>query len=178
MKTKKAKEFILGIFTAIGLWIFGHLLSGRLMFVEELELYPTGPLVFLFPFAFAAACILIAKYSVKNNKQTYFKTSLISFFNPFICILLALLTQMLAENTRPMTLFRIVAEILNIIFVLPIISLISIISQMFNAMDNLSETAALIIILANLIPIIAGAIISIRIFIKGKKLPTTDTNSL
>lgn len=46
-RNTKAKEILLGVVTGIGLWIFGHLLSGRLSFVEDLELYPTGPLVFL-----------------------------------------------------------------------------------------------------------------------------------
>ena len=54
---KKSTQIIQGVFTGIGLWIFGHLLSGRLSFVEDIELYPTGPLIFAFPIVFAIACI-------------------------------------------------------------------------------------------------------------------------
>ena len=56
-QSKKSAQIFQGILTGLGVWIVGHLMSGRLSFVEDLELYPTGLLVFAFPFVFAVQLI-------------------------------------------------------------------------------------------------------------------------
>ena len=94
---KKSTQIFQGILTGIGLWIFGHLLSGRLTFVEDMELFPTGPLVVLFPFVFIAACILVAKYSVKTGNGVYYKASIISFLVPVLCWIIFLLFNFITE---------------------------------------------------------------------------------
>ena len=100
-QSKKSTQIFQGILTGIGIWIVGHLMSGRLSFVEDIELYPTGKLVFAFPFVFAAACILIAKYSAKTGKATYYKTSLICFFLPIVSMLVSQLLSFISELRIP-----------------------------------------------------------------------------
>lgn len=168
----KAKQIILGILTAIGLWVSGHLLSGRLLFVEEIEFYPTGPLVFIFPFVFAAACTLIARYAVKKSKYTYFTASVISFFYPFAGLFMASFFDLVSR----VPLLSTIAEVLYLISVFPAIAPLSIVAQMLEVLHNLPDAAIWVIMLANLIPVLAGAIISIRIVAKSKKATMADNS--
>lgn len=82
MKKNTFKQIIAGFATSLGFWLFGQLLSGRLSFVEDIELYPAGYLVLFAPLAFSAVCILTAKYAVKNNKLPYFIATLVGLLIP------------------------------------------------------------------------------------------------
>lgn len=161
-RNTKAKEILLGVVTGIGLWIFGHLLSGRLSFVEDLELYPTGPLVFAFPFVFAAASILVAKYSTKKAKDAYFKSSLICFFIPVACGIISMIFEFITELRMPV--ISTIADYMVLVFIFPCVPATSIFLQMLKCADIETVGIPLFILLAvNIIPMITGLIIAIKI---------------
>ena len=161
-QNSKAKEILLGIATGIGLWIFGHLLSGRLSFVEDIELYPTGPLVFLFPFVFIAACILVAKYSAKNGRDIYFKSSLICCVLPMVCLIISFIVEFIMRLRIPV--ISITADFMQLIFVIPSVPAVSIFYQMFLCLGFEFSNAWPFLITVSIILIIAGFIISIKIY--------------
>lgn len=162
-QSKKSTQIIQGILTGIGLWIFGHLLSGRLSFVEDIELYSTGPLVFAFPVVFAITCILIAKYSVKTGKDIYYKTSLIYFLLPAFCWAISYLISFIMELQIPV--ISRVADILQLIFLLPCIAMVSIYSQLLNVIGTGVDGIKLVLIsVAYFLPMLIGIIMSIKIY--------------
>ena len=163
MKREKMMQILHGILTGIVLWIIGHLLSGRLSFVEDIELYPTGPLVFVFPFIVAATCILIAKYSAKYRKGIYYVTSLICLFLPAICWIISLLLEYIMELRIPVVSF--VADIILLIFILPCIAMLSMIYQVVYITGADGNGIMLMIIpVVYFLPMIAGMLISIKIY--------------
>lgn len=160
---KKLTQIFQGILTAIGLWVFGHLLSGRLAFVEDIELYPTGPLVILFPFVFIAACILVAKYSVRTGKDVYYKASIISFAFPVFCWIIYLLLNFITEVKVPV--LSSVAEIGIVIFMFLIVPVFSIFYQFLSVIGSYPE--AIEMILPSIVffsPMFIGMLISIKIY--------------
>ena len=160
---KKSTQIIQGVFTGIGLWIFGHLLSGRLSFVEDIELYPTGPLIFAFPIVFAIACILVAKHSVKYGKNAYYKTSIICFSLPAFCWVISLLLGFVMELKIPVISF--IADVMQIIFILPCIAIVSIYSQLLTVIGTGTDGIKLFLIsVAYFLPMLAGIIISLKIY--------------
>ena len=160
---KKSTQIIQGVLTGIGLWIFGHLLSGRLSFVEDIELYPTGPLIFAFPIVFAIACILVAKHSVRYGKSVYFKTSIICFSIPAFCCVISLLLEFVMELKLPVISF--IADVMQIIFVFPCVALVSIYNQLLTVVGDGSDGIKLILIsVAYFLPMLAGVIISLKIY--------------
>ena len=101
MKTKKSTQIFLGFLSSVGLWAFGHLLSGRLSFVEDIVFFNAGPLVLIFPFVFIAACILVAKYSAKAGKDIYYKSAIIFFAMPAVCWIMSQLFSFIFELNIP-----------------------------------------------------------------------------
>lgn len=168
-QNKKTTQVFQGILTGIGLWIFGHLLSGRLAFVEDIELYPTGPLVFVFPFVFAVACILVAKYSVRVNKDTYYKTSIICFSLPAFCWIISLILSFIMELKVPVISF--VADVFQLIFILPCVAMLSIYSQLLAVIETGTDGIKLILIsVAYFIPMLVGILISVKIYKDNSKI--------
>ena len=162
-QTKKSTQIFQGIFTGIGMWIFGHLLSGRLAFVENIELYPTGPLVILFPFVFAGVCILIAKHSVGVGKDTYFITSMICFWVPVLCLIISMLLGFAMEINVPV--ISHIFDILQLIFIFPSVATLSIYYQFLYSIGTDADGIVLILIsVAYLVPMIVGTIVSIKIY--------------
>ena len=162
-ENKKSAQIFWGILTGIGLWFFGHLMSGRLAFVEDIELYPTGPLVIAFPFIFAAACISVSKYSVKTNKDIYYKTSMICFSLPAFCWIISYLLSLIMELRIPVISF--IADILQLIFIFPCIAAMSIFYQLLTVIGNGTDGIKLFLICtAYCIPMIAGLLISLKIY--------------
>ena len=160
---KKSTQIFLGILSGIGIWIIGHLMSGRLAFVENLELYPTGPLVFGFPLIFAAACVLIAKYAVKVNEGAYFKTSIICFSLPAFCWVVSNILSYIIELKLPVVSF--VADILVLIFVFPCIAMLSIYYQFLDVIGNDFDGIKLVLISAvYILPMIIGILVSLKIY--------------
>lgn len=167
-KSKKSTQIFQGILTSIGLWIFGHLLSGRLAFVEDIELYPTGHLVIAFPFVFAAACILVAKYSVKAGKDTYYKTSMVCFSLPAFCWIISMILSFIMELKLPIISF--IADVIQLIFILPCVAMLSIYSQLVTAIGTDTDGIKLVLIsAAYFIPMLAGMLISIKIYKDNSK---------
>ena len=165
MKKTKFKEILLGILPAIGLWICGHLLAGRLSFVEDLELYPTGPLVFIFPFVFAAVCVLVMKFSMKNDKIIYFKSFSISFFTPLLCFFAVTFLSLITPDSNQI--LYAVAEILTTVLIFLTVAPTSIIFQMFSLIPAETDAVKWIIISAvTFIPVIAGLIYSFKLYKK------------
>ena len=101
MKTKSRNflQVIQGIFSSIAVFLCGYVLSGRISILADVEFYPSGKLVFAFPFVFALLCILIAKYSVKAKKKAYFKASFICLSVPVFFFLFSLLLACFLELT-------------------------------------------------------------------------------
>ena len=160
---KKSTQIFQGILTGIGLWIFGHLLSGRLAFVENMELYPTGPLVILFPFVFIAACILVAKYSVKTGNDVYYKASIISFVVPVLCWIIFLLLNIITEVKVPV--LSSVAEIVLVVFIFPCVPVFSIFWQFLTVIG--SNAVGIKMVLPGIVyflPMLIGMLISIKIY--------------
>lgn len=162
-QSKKSAQIWQGILTGIGLWFFGHLLSGRLSFVEDIELYPTGPLVFAFPLVFAIACILVAKYSVKVNKDVYYKTSIICFLLPAFCWVISLLLSFIMELKIPGISF--IADVMQLILVLPCVAMLSIYYQLLTVIGTDTDGIKLILIsVTYFLPMLVGVLISIKIY--------------
>lgn len=162
-ENKKSTQIFQGILTGIGLWVFGHLMSGRLSFVEDIELYPTGPLVIAFPFVFAAVCISVAKYSVKTHKYIYYKTSVICFSLPAFCWIISFLLSFIMQFKIPVISF--IADIFQIIFILPCVAIVSINNQLLKIIGTGTDGIKLVlIIVAYFIPMIAGILISLKIY--------------
>ncbi len=161
--SNKIVQVFHGILTGVLIWIMGHLLSGRLSFVENIELYPTGPLVFIFPFIVAAACILIAIYSAKKRKGIYYVTSMICLFIPAICWIIASLLAYIMELRIPVVSFA--ADIMQLIFILPCVAMLSMIYQVVDVTGVDGYGITLIIIsVAYFLPMIAGMLISMKIY--------------
>ncbi len=163
MKKTKFKEILLGIMTAIGLWICGHLLAGRLSFVEDLELYPTGPLIFAFPFVIAAVSVLVMKYSIKNDRIFYFKSFAVSFFTPLFCFFIIMLLSLITPDSNQI--LYSVAEFLTTVLIFLTVAPTSIIYQMLSFIPSDTEAVKWLIISAvTLIPVIAGLIYSFKLY--------------
>lgn len=161
-QNSKAKEILLGIATGIGLWVFGHLLSGRLAFVENIELYPTGPLVFAFPLVFIAACVFVAKYSAKNDKDIYFKSALTCYILPMGCLILSDIVQFIMELRIPVV--SVAADYMQLLFVIPSVPAVSIFCQMYLCLGFEYSNTWPFLITASLILIIVGLTVSIKIY--------------
>lgn len=165
MKKTKFKEILSGIMTAIALWLCGFLLAGRLSFVEDLELYPTGPLVFVFPFVIAAACVFIMKYSLKKDRILYFKSFAVSFFAPLLFFFVIMLLSLITPESNPI-LYR-VADVLTAVLIVFTIAPTSIMYQMFSIVPSDTEAVRWLIISAlTLVPVIAGLIYSFVLYKK------------
>ncbi len=166
IQSKKTAQIFRGILTGIGLWIFGHVLSGRLSFVEDIELYPAGPLVFAFPLVFAVVCISVAKHSAKFNKFAYYKTSMICFLLPVFCWAFTLLLGFIMELEIPGISF--IADVMQLIFVLPCVAMLSIYYQLLTVIGTETDGIKPVLIsAAYFLPMLAGVLISIKIY-KGK----------
>lgn len=162
-QSKKSTQIFQGILSGIGIWIVGHLMSGRLAFVENIELYPTGPLVFAFPLVFAIACILIAKYAVKANKGTYFKSSIICFSLPALCWAVCNLLAVIMELKVPAISF--VADILALIFTFPCVAMLSIYWQFLDVIGNdIDGIKMFFVSFIFIIPMIIGVLVSLKIY--------------
>lgn len=162
-QSKKSTQIIQGILTGIGLWVFGHLLSGRLSFVEDIELYKTGPLIFAFPVLFAVTCILVANYSIKTGKGIYYKTSTISFSLPAFCWVISYLLSFIIELRIPVISF--IADIMLLILSLPCVSMVSVYSQLLTVIGTGVDGIKLILISgAYFLPMLIGIIMSIKIY--------------
>ncbi len=167
-KSKKSTQIFLGILTSIGLWIIGHLLSGRFAFVEDIELYPAGPLVIIFPFVFAAACILVVKYSVSAGKYTYYKTSMIVFTLPAVCFLICNLFSYIVELRIPVV--SSIADFFVVIFMIPTIAMFSIYYQLLDLIGTGTDGIKLILVkTAYFFPMLAGMLISFKIYKDSSK---------
>ncbi len=159
-KNKKSTQIIYGILTAVALWISAILLSGQLPLGENIELYHTGPLVIIFPFVFLSFCILVAKYSAKSHKATYYKTSIVCFIIPFIAWILSLLLNFIAQETTPV--IQYIANYISLIFTVP---LVSVYLQLISLLPTSTDGLILILIsIAYFIPMVVGFLVSLKIY--------------
>ena len=160
-QSKKSTQVFLGILSGIGIWLVGFLMSGRLSYVEHMELYPTGKLILAFPLVFSAACILIAKYSANKRKSIYYIASMISFFFPVICILINSLIIFVAGTGIPV--ISSIAEFFVVIFMIPAIPMFSIYFQIIDS-TNTNDFAVIACVLFALV----GMVISVTVYKKEK----------
>ena len=162
--SNKIAQVFHGILTGIIIWIIGHLLSGRLSFVEDIELYPTGPLVFIFPFIVAVIFILISTYAAKKQKIIYYITSMICFIMPAVCCLAATALEFILELRIPVV--SIVSDVLIMFLILPCTAMLSIMYQVAD-MTGVDAYGIYFIFVAMLyfLPVIVGMLISIKLYI-------------
>lgn len=162
-KSKKSTQFFHGLLSGALLWLSGVLLSGKFAFVEDIELYETGYLVFIFPYIFAFTLVAAAKYSVKTERPIYFKTSLIFFLLPLLCAALSYLSSFVMELDIPAISF--LADISQFILALPFVPALSVFVKMLELFGTTTDGLKLaLLIAANLLPVILGLAISIKIY--------------
>lgn len=162
-KNKKSTQIFLAFLSSVGLWAFGHLLSGRLSFVEDIEIFPAGPLVLIFPFVFIASCILVAKYSAKSGKDIYYKSSMIFFAMPAVCWIVSQLSSFIFELNIPIV--SSIADILVVIFMLPGVGMFSMYVQVLKVVGIEAyglQTVLLSVIF--FIPMLIGILCSVKVY--------------
>lgn len=159
---KKSIQIFFGILSGIGIWLIGFLMSGRLAYVENMVFYDAGALVVAFPFIFAFACILIAKYSVKTGNKTYYISSIISLLFPIISILTDTLAIFLAAAEIP--LLSVVAEFLVFPCIIPAIPAFSIFYQLAYLLQGEINGILIPATVAFTLPAILGFGVSIKIY--------------
>ena len=170
MKKAKLKEIFMGIISAAGLWIFGHLLSGRLSFVEDIKLYSAGPLVFIFPFVIGTAFVAAAKFCEKKDKPFYFKSFVIASLFPVLSYTILVfgdwLIQPLMQNR---SFISDVFSVVQLIFSFPSVALMSVLSQTIEYYPSSTDGWQLVFLIAvNALPVIIGLICAVKIY-KTKK---------
>ena len=163
MKTKKSTQIFLAFLSSVGLWVFGHLLSGRLSFVKDIVIFPAGPLVLIFPFVFIVACILVAKHSAKTGKDIYYKSSIVFFAMPAVCWIMSQLFSFIFELNIPI--ISSIADILVVVFMLPSIGMFSIYVQTSNVLGiNTYGMQSVLLSVIFFIPIVTGILYSIKVY--------------
>lgn len=173
-KSKTFLQILQGFFSSIAVFLSGYILSGRISIIENIEFYPAGKLVFAFPFVFALLCILIAKYSVKTSKKTYFKASFICLSVPVFVFLFSLLLAGFIELTStPSDTHvgnQIIPEGIQLLLLLPGAPLIETYYHLFLFAGNNPETIKIILMNALFfIPIILGLLASVIIYRRDSK---------
>ena len=171
MKTKKSTQIFLAFLSSVGLWAFGHLLSGRLSFVEDIVIFSAGPLVLIFPFVFIVACILVAKHSAKTGKDIYYKSSIVFFAMPAVCWIMSQLFSFIFELNIPI--ISSIADILVVVFMLPSIGMFSMYVQISNIIGI--ETYGMQSVLLSAIffaPMLIGILYSVKVYRSTLKLNT------
>ncbi len=164
---KRGGQIFLGLLSSVALWLLGVLMSGSLSFVEHIEFYSTGYLVIAFPIVFAVVCILIAKLAAKKHMKTYYVSFMICLFVPIVCIIFVFLLGLLMELNMPIV--SRVADVLQLIFTFPCIAPLTV---YYSFLFLIGDGAVRIVLLslAFLSPIIAGVLISVRIYKNGFKV--------
>ena len=160
-ESKKSTQIFLGILSGIGIWLVGFLMSGRLAFVEDMELYPTGKLILGFPFVLAFLCIMIAKYSARAGKRVYYITAMISLLFPLLSMLISSVLGSISGWDIPV--ISDVAEFLVMFFMIPYVPAFSIFYQIIEATstDAVAVTACVACALI-------GMVISVAVYKKEK----------
>lgn len=156
---KKSTQIFLGVLSGVGVWILGLLMSGRLAFVEDMELYPTGKLILAFPIVFAVLCVIIAKYSARTGKRVYYISSMVSLLFPLLSMLISTTLGEISDRGIPVISYA--AEFLIMFFMLPYVPMFSISYQVIDAIDG-SMFAMMVCIAVAL----AGVIVSVIIYKK------------
>ena len=156
-ESKKSTQIFLGILSGIGIWLIGFLMSGRLAFVEDMELYPTGKLILGFPFVLAFLCIMIAKYSARAGKRAYYITAMISLLFPLLSMLISSVLGGISGWDIPV--ISDVAEFLVMFFMLPYVPAFSICYQIIDATNSHGLAIALCSVVA-----LIGILVSIKIY--------------
>ena len=138
MKKEKSKflDILFGILTAIVVYVAGFLMSGRLLFAEDMELYETGYAVLAFPFLFAIICVLIELFSTSKNRPVYFKTSMVCFVLPVIFIVMVWCLEALCNHLGYSGLLCEIFGYLEIIFSIFYAPLISIFAQIYDVLNE------------------------------------------
>lgn len=109
MKKKPFVQIICGLLLSFGVWLSGILLSGRILFVEEMELYQAGPLVLLFLPVYVFACVFASKYALKNQSKAFYASAIAGLVFPAVTAVACILLDPLYGDT---VLFQIVSAII------------------------------------------------------------------
>ncbi len=160
-QSKKSTQIFLGILSGIGIWLIGLLMSGRLAFVEDTELYPTGKLVLAFPFVFAVLCVIIAKHSVRTGKRVYYISSMVSILFPLLSTLISTTLGEISDRSLPV--ISDIAEFLIMFFMLPYVPMFSISYQVIDVTDG-----HMFVMMGCAAVAFAGVLISIKVYWNNK----------
>lgn len=164
-RKKKGTQIFSGIIFAVAVWALGILLSGMFCFVENIELYPSGVLVLLFPLLFVGACVFASKYALKSGNKSFFVSSAVSLAFPMVVSVICLPLNLIYEFHIPV-LSRI-ADISIAAFSIFAVSPVSVFVRLFSLSEE-THIAVLLIILCTVV-MISGLVSSAVIFKKSSK---------
>ena len=160
---KKGAQIFLGIVFALAVWGLGILLSGLFCFVENVELYPSGALVLLFPLLFVGACVFTSKYALKSGNKSFFVSSAVSLSFPMIAWVICMPLNLIFKFHIPV-LSRI-ADISIATFSIFAISPVSVFMRL-RTLGEETHTSILLVIFSTVF-MLSGFIASVVIYKKG-----------
>lgn len=169
---KKGTQIFLGIVFAIAVWVLGILLSGMFCFVENIELYPSGILVLLFPPLFIGACVFASKYALKSGNKSFFVSSAVSFAFPMVASVICLPLNLIYKFHIPV--LSKIADILIAAFTIFAVSPVSV----FMRLLTLSEEThiSILLIISSTVIMFSGFIASVVIYKKSVDKTEAKTN--
>ncbi len=160
---KKGTQIFLGIVFALAVWALGILLSGMFCFVENIELYPSGVLVLLFPLLFVGACVFVSRYALKSGNKSFFVSSAVGLSFPMIAPAICMPLNIIFKFHIPV-LSRI-ADISIAAFSIFAISPVSVFMRLLTLSEE-THISILLIILSTVF-MFSGFISSVVIYKKG-----------
>ncbi len=169
---KKGIRVFLGIVFAITVWALGILLSGMFCFVENIELYPSGILVLLFPLLFVGACVFASKYALKSGNKSFFVSSAVSLAFPMVASVICLPLNLIYKFHIPV-LSRI-ADVSIAAFSIFAVSPVSVFMRLLTLSEE-THISILLIILSTVV-MFSGFIASVVIYKKSAGKTETKTD--
>ncbi|MBR5426911.1 MAG: hypothetical protein IK118_01075 [Clostridia bacterium] len=154
-KKNRTKEILSGVLVAFGIWVAGILLTGKIMFIDEIEFHLHGRLVALFPWIFGAVCVAVAAVSAKKDLPCFFRTALTAMFLPAAALLIYLALDGILEATG---LGATPVDAVRILFALPAIPAASVFGEYDSVADGIIAYSVF------LLPMAAGLIAALAVY--------------
>ncbi len=155
----RARQILLGLSVALGVWTAGILLTGKIMFIDEIEFHLCGKLVALFPWIFGAVCVAAAAVSAKKGLPDFFRTALIAMLLPIAALLIYLALDGILETTG---LGATPVDAVLIPFALLAIPAASVFGEYDSVVDGIIAYSVF------LLPMLAGLAAAIVIYVKKR----------
>lgn len=153
--SERVKDILCGVLIALGVWAAGILLTGKIMFIDEIEFHLHGRLVALFPWIFGSVCVAVAAVSAKKDLPCFFRTALIAMFLPVAALLIYLALDGILEATG---LGATPVDAVRILFALPAIPAASVFGEYDSVADGIVTYSVF------LLPMAAGLIAALAVY--------------